>query len=170
MGKNNNRMIIDRKSIHDFVYTTSLAFTLQTLIAAFVMFISSSETASEQSRISSIYATPGFLSKSTLLQFFIVAVLTGIIRHIFMSDMILKIKSIALRISLMFVFEIIMVGIVVWRCNWFRSMQVGHWIGFVIGALPCMIAGFIMAYKSECRENEEMNEALKRKQQEEKQP
>ena len=171
MDKNKNRKIIDKKSIHDFVYTTSLAFSLQTLIATFVMFISSSETSAEQSRISSIYATPGFLSKSTLLQFFIAAVLTVIIRHIFMSDLILKIKSIALRISLMFVFEVIMVAIVVWRCNWFHSVRVGHWIGFVIGALPCMIAGFFMAYKSECRENEEMNEALRKKQQEEeKQP
>ena len=109
MDKNRNKKIIDKESLHDFVYTTSLAFSLQTLIATFVMFISSSETAAEQSRISSIYATPGFLSKSTLLQFFIAAVLTGIIRHIFMSDLILKIKSIALRISLMFVFEVIMI-------------------------------------------------------------
>ena len=58
MDKNRNKKIIDKKSLHDFVYTTSLAFSLQTLIATFVMFISSSETAAEQSRISSIYATP----------------------------------------------------------------------------------------------------------------
>jgi len=166
MDKNKNRKIIDKKSIHDFVYTTSLAFSLQTLIATFVMFISSSETSAEQSRISSIYATPGFLSKSTLLQFFIAAVLTGIIRHIFMSDLILKIKSIALRITLMFVFEAIMLAVVVWRFNWFHSVRIGHWIGFVIGALPCLVIGFIMAYKSECKENAEMNEALRRKQQE----
>ena len=162
------RKIIDKKSLHDFVYCTCLAFTMQAVVATFVMFITSSDTASEQSRISSIYETPGFLSKSTLLQFFIVAVFTGIIRHIFMSDLVLKIKSIALRIALMFTFELIMVAIVVWKCRWFHSVRVGHWIGFAIGALPCMIAGFIMAYKSECKENEEMNEALRRKQQEDK--
>ena len=66
MDKNKKRKIIDKKSLHDFVYTTSLAFTMQTLVATIVMFISSSSTASEQSRISSIYETPGFLSKSTL--------------------------------------------------------------------------------------------------------
>jgi hypothetical protein len=168
MDKNKKRKIIDKKSFHDFVYTTSLAFTMQAIVATIVMFISSSSTASEQSRISSIYETPGFLSKSTLLQFFVVALLTGVIRHIFMSDLILKIKSIALRIALMFTFEIIMVAIVVWKCQWFHSVRVGHWIGFVIGALPCMIAGIVMAYKSECKENEEMNEALRRKQQEDK--
>ena len=168
MDKNKKRKIIDKKSFHDFVYTTSLAFTMQTLVATIVMFISSASTASEQSRISSIYETPGFLSKSTLLQFFVVALLTGVIRHIFMSDLILKIKSIALRISLMFIFEAIMIAVVVWRFNWFHSVRIGHWIGFVIGALPCLIVGFIMAYKSECKENEEMNEALRRKQQEDK--
>ena len=98
MDKNKKRKIIDKKSFHDFVYTTSLAFTMQTLVATIVMFISSSSTASEQSRISSIYETPGFLSKSTLLQFFVVALLTGVIRHIFMSDLILKIKSMEIQL------------------------------------------------------------------------
>ena len=168
MDKNKKRKIIDKKSFHDFVYCTCLAFTMQAVVATFVMFITSSDTASEQSRISSIYETPGFLSKSTLLQFFVVALLTGVIRHIFMSDLILKIKSIALRITLMFVFEAIMLAVIVWRFNWFHSVRIGHWIGFVIGALTCLIVGFIMAYKSECKENEEMNEALRRKQQEDK--
>ena len=159
--------LFDKKSAADFVQCTTLAFTLQTVVSSLVMFVVSSETAAEQSRISSIYETPGFLSKETLLQFLIVALLSAVIRHIFMSGKVVKVASVALRVILMYVSEIIMVGIAVWQFKWFHSVRTGHWIGFVIGALPCMIAGAIMAYKSECKENEEMNAALRKKQSEE---
>jgi len=160
--------IVDKKSAKDFVHCTCLAFTMQTVVAALVMYITSPGVAVEQSRISSIYATPGFLSKETLLQFLLVSFLTALLRHIFMSDRVLHIPSIALRITLMFAFEIAMLAVVVLSCGWFHSVSVGAWIGFVIGALPCLIAGIILAFKTEIRENEEMNEALRKKQEEEK--
>ncbi len=160
--------IIDKKSASEFVQCTCLAFTLQVMVATVVMFITSSSTAAEQSKISSIYATPGFLSKETLMQFMVVSLLTALFRHIFMSGKVVKVPSVALRITLMFMSEIAMIGVAVWRFRWFHSVRVGHWIGFVIGALPCLIAGVIMAYKTECRENEAMNTALKKKQEEEK--
>ena len=37
----------------------------------------------------------------------------------------------------------------------------------LIGALPCLIVGIFMAFKTEMRENEEMNAALRKKQEEE---
>ena len=160
--------IVDKKSMQDFVHCTCLAFTMQTIVAVFVMYITASDVAAEQGRISSIYATPGYLSKETLLQFFVVALLTAVLRHIFFSDKVLHIPSIALRITLMFTCEIAMLAFVVWQCRWFHSVSPAAWIGFVIGALPCLIAGIIMAFKTEMRENEEMNEALRRKQEEEK--
>lgn len=161
--------IIDKKSASEFVQCTCLAFTMQTIVATIVMFITKSSTVTaEQSRVSSIYETPGYLSKETLLQFMIVALLTALFRHIFMSGKIVKAPSVALRITLMFASEIVMLAVVVWRFKWFHSVRVGHWIGFLIGALPCLIAGIILAFKTECRENEQMNEALRKKQEEEK--
>ena len=158
--------IVDKKSMQDFVHCTCLAFTMQTIVAVFVMYITASDVAVEQGRISSIYATPGYLSKETLLQFFVVALLTAVFRHIFMSDRVLHIPSIALRITLMFTAEIIMLAVVVVVCKWFHSVSPAHWIGFVIGALPCLIVGIFMAFKTEMRENEEMNAALRKKQEE----
>ena len=165
MRKKNN--LFDKKSTSDFIQCTTLAFTLQTVVSSLVMFIVSSDTAAEQSKISSIYETPGFLSKETLMQFLVVALLSAVIRHIFMSGKIVKVPSVSLRVILTFVCEIVMVGVAVWQFEWFHSVRVGHWIGFVIGALPCIIAGGIMAYKGECKENEEMNAALRKKQSEE---
>lgn len=165
MRKKNS--LFDKKSASDFVQCTTLAFTLQTVVSSLVMFLVSSETAAEQSRISSIYETPGFLSKETLMQFLVVALLSAVIRHIFMSGKVVKVPSVSLRVILTFVCEIVMVGAAVWLFEWFHSVRVGHWIGFVIGALPCIIAGGIMAYKGECKENEEMNAALRKKQSEE---
>ena len=101
------------------------------------------------------------------MQFLIVALLSAVIRHIFMSGKVVKVPSVSLRVILTFVCEIVMVGAAVWLFEWFHSVWVGHWIGFVIGALPCIIAGGIMAYKGECKENEEMNAALRKKQSEE---
>ena len=168
MGKKNS--IIDNKSATDFLNCTCLAFTMQVVVATIVMFTSSSSVSEGQSQVSSIYATPGYLSKSTLLQFLIVSLLTALFRHIFMSGKVVKAPSIALRVTLMFVTEIAMLAIVIWTCGWFHTVSVASWIGFVIGALPCLIAGIVLAFKSECKENEEMNAALKKKQEEEKQP
>ena len=160
--------VVDKKSIQDFAHCTCLAFTMQTVVAMVVMFITSPSVAVEQSKISSIYETSGYLSKETILQFLIVSLLTAVLRHIFFSDKVLHIPSIALRITLMFTCEIAMLAFVVWQCRWFHSVSPAAWIGFVIGALPCLIAGIFMAFKTEMRENEEMNAALKKKQEEEK--
>lgn len=159
--------IIDKKSATDFVRCTTLAFTLQVAVAMLVMFLTSSDVAAEQSRISSIYATPGYLSKETILQFLIVSLGTSVLRHIIISGKIIKIQSVSLRIGLMFFLETILVAIAVWQFKWFYATNVASWIGFVIGALPCLIAGILLAYKSERKENEEMNAALRKKQNEE---
>lgn len=167
MGKKNS--IIDNKSATDFLNCTCLAFTMQVVVATIVMFTSSATVSAEQSKMSSIYETPGYLSKSTLLQFLIVSLLTALFRHIFFSGKIVKVPSIALRVTLMFTCEIAMLAVVIWTCGWFHSVSVAGWAGFVCGALPCLIAGIYLAFKSECKENEEMNAALKKKQEEENQ-
>ena len=161
--KNKNE-IVDKKSFRDFVHCTCMAFSMQVVVAAFMMFITSADTATEQVKISSIYENPGYLSKETIMQFFIVALVTSVIRHIFMSDKVLKIPSIALRITLMFTSEIAIVALAVWRFRWFHSVSPAHWAGFAIGALPCLVAGVILAFKTEMKENEQMNEALHRAQ------
>ncbi|MBP5492786.1 MAG: hypothetical protein J6Y08_08070 [Clostridiales bacterium] len=158
--------IIDKKSISDFAYCVCLAFTMQCVVATIVMFITSPFTAEEQSRVSSIYATPGFLSKETILQFLIVALVTGVIRHIFMSDRIVKIRSVAARITLMFASIIAALAVAVWRFGWFRAGSVAAWLGFCVGAIPCIAVSFFMAYKTESKQNAQMNEALRKKQEE----
>ena len=160
----NKSGLIDKKSFRDFVHCTCMAFSMQTVVAVLMMFITSSDTATEQMKISSIYENPGFLSKETILQFFIVALLTSMIRHIFFSDKVIRIPSIALRITLMFTTEIAMVAVAVWKFRWFHSVSPAHWVGFAIGAAPCLVAGVILAFKTEMKENETMNEALHRAQ------
>lgn len=156
----NGKGIIDKKSAKDFAHCVCLAFAMQVAVSSLLMFFSDAKVAEEQAKISSIYAHPGCLSKETIAQFLLVAILTGIVRHIFCSDRILKIQSVAVRISAMFGVELVIIALAAWKFQWIHSANALNWLGFAIGALPCVILGFVLTYRSERKENAEMNEAL----------
>ena len=151
---------MEDKGLKGFIYCICLAFTVQVAVVTLIQCFSSESVAQKQAEISSIFSTPGGISKETILQFLFVAFLISVVRSFFMSDIVIKNASLSVRMILLFVFEIIIIGIAVWQFKWFHSFDKESIIGFVLSFSICFTLSIILTIKGEKKKNDDMNEAL----------
>ncbi len=151
---------MEDKGLKGFIYCICLAFTAQVVVVALIQCLSSESVAQKQAEISSIFSMQGGISKETILQFLLVAFLTAVIRSFFMSDLVIKNASLSIRMILLFVSEIVMIGIAIWQFEWFHSFDKSSLIGFVISFSICFTLSIILTIKGEKKKNDDMNEAL----------
>lgn len=153
---------MEKHSIRKSLECASLAFMMQVLVALLVMWITPEDVAAEQAKISSIFAHRGMLSKETLLQFLVIAVIVALIRFLFMSDCIFRNARVSTRTAGMFGTICVVVILAVWKFRWFHSTSPSAWIGFIVGFGLCFGISVLAARKNEERDNDEMNDALRR--------
>lgn len=144
-----------------------LAFSAQVFAVMVILFVFQTDVQAKQSEISSIFQMPGGISRVTLLQFFVVAVCTSIIRFVFMSEVLIKSFKLSGRIICMFGIELLMVAFAVWQFKWFHTTNVSAWAGFLISFSICFILSVLLTIKSEKKANSDMNEALHKVQEKE---
>ncbi len=153
---------MEKHSIRKSLECASIAFVCQVLVALLVMWLSPSDVAAEQAKISTIFAHPGMLSKETLLQFLVIAVVVALIRFLFMSDCLFRNARVSTRTLGMFGSILVVVLLAVWKFRWFHATQPSAWIGFILGFGICFGISVFVARKNEDRDNDEMNDALRR--------
>ena len=132
-----------------------------------ILLIFPTDVQGEQAEISSIFRVPGAISRITLLQFFVVAVSTAVIRFVFMSEVLIRSLKLSIRIIGMFGVELLMVAFAVWKFGWFHSSDVSGWAGFIVSFSVCFIFSVLLTIKSEKKANSDMNEALQKVQENE---
>lgn len=144
-----------------------LAFAAQVFAVMVILFVFPTDVQGEQAEMSSIFQMPGGISRWTLLQFFVVAVATALIRFIFMSEVLIKSLKLSGRIICMFGMELLMVAFAVWKFEWFHTTNVDGWAGFLVSFSVCFILSVLLTIKSEKKTNSDMNKALHKVQEKE---
>lgn len=144
-----------------------LAFAAQVFVVMLILFVFPVDVQGKQSEISSIFQEPGAISRCTLLEFFVVAVCTSVIRFVFMSEVLIKSLKLSGRIICMFGIELLMVAFAVWQFKWFHTSNVNAWMGFLVSFSICFVLSVLLTIKSEKKANSDMNNALHKVQEKE---
>lgn len=102
------------------------------------------------------------IALSTVLQFFIMAVLISILRMLLFTDVVIKNWSIAVRTIVMFASIIVMVAVFAGVFGWFPVNMLSAWIAFLISFAICAVVSFIVSSIKEKSDNQKLQDALER--------
>ena len=159
-----------RREIKESIYCIFTAFSAQMMVLMLILYVSSPKLYSMQSEVSSLFRLEGGVAKETMLQCLIVAVLAGILRFLFMSEVIIKNMKFGIRLALMMSSVFAVICIAIWQFKWFYATNLASWLGFLCSFGVCMVISVLLSLKSEKMKNDQMNDALRKvqNQQEEK--
>lgn len=159
-----------RREIKESIYCIFTAFSAQMIVLMVILFVSSPKLYEAQADISSLFRLEGGVAKETMLQCLIVAVLAGVMRFLFMSEVIIKNMKVGIRVALMISSILIVICTAIWKFKWFHSTDLASWLGFLCSFGICMVISVLLSLKAEKVKNEQMNDALRKvqNQQEEK--
>ena len=111
--------------------------------------------------ISTMFALGGQgIAVGTLGQYFLVSVLTELLRIAFFTDIFVKDKPIAFRTAGMVGCEIIVIVCFICMFGWFPVNMWQPWAAFFLTFLFCSAAGLLLMSLKEKAENRKMEEAL----------
>ena len=102
------------------------------------------------------------LTVGTLLQFFLVSVLSVTFRYVFFSEKLIRHIPSGVRIAGMFAAIVIMIGVFAYFFGWFPVGEWKAWAMFFICFGICAIVSIVVSVLKERQENRKMEEALER--------
>ncbi|SEQ90909.1 Protein of unknown function [Lachnospiraceae bacterium NE2001] len=147
----------EKKSI--FSYISRCFETYGILVVIFMIFSSIvGEGAAEYSPLFSL-GKQG-LSRATLLELLLLAVLITVAYSIFMSDNLIKNMRIPLRTALYLVAVTACIIVMIFVFGWFPKNDVKAWVGFVISYILSLGVSVLITSIRERMENNRMQEAL----------
>lgn len=151
--------MIRKNTIFDYLTHVMVVWSISMLSLCLFCFLFGQEAKG----YSSIFALGNTgLSLATMMQFFVLAIITTGLRWIFFTDIFVKRLSIMVRSIFMFTGVIVSVGIFAAVFGWFPVDQIIPWGMFFFCFFVCAAVSVAVSVMKEKSDNRKLQEALER--------
>lgn len=151
--------MIRKNTIFDYLTHVMVVWSISMLSLCLFCFLFGQEAKG----YSSIFALGNTgLSLDTMMQFFVLAIITTGLRWIFFTDIFVKRLSIMVRSIFMFTGVIVSVGIFAAVFGWFPVDQIIPWGMFFLCFFVCAAVSVAVSVMKEKSDNRKLQEALER--------